>query len=91
MNSIIDKFTPYLFVLLGLFLFVFTGDAILAGISLGLSVLGLGIDINKYMPYIFVLLGILLLGYMGQIYPAVACFLIGLIMILEKIWPEKSK
>lgn len=40
-------------------------------------------------PYILVLLGLLLLFLVGQAVLAGVCFLFGIIMILERIWPEK--
>jgi len=44
---------------------------------------------KKVFPYLLILLGILLLLFGGQPIPAGVCFLIGIVMVLERIWPEK--
>ena len=44
---------------------------------------------RKLSPYFLILLGLLLLFYMGQAIPAGVCFLLGYVMIIERIWPEK--
>ncbi len=43
---------------------------------------------NKLLPYLFILLGLLLLGYLEQHFPAGVCFVIGIVLILNRIWPE---
>ena len=43
----------------------------------------------KLLPYLLILFGLLLLFIIGQAIPAGVCFLIGIVMILERIWPEK--
>lgn len=45
--------------------------------------------IKKLSPYLLIVLGLLLLFFMDQAIPAGVCFLIGFVMIVEKIWPEK--
>ncbi len=44
---------------------------------------------KKIFPYLLILLGILLLLFLGQPIPAGVCFLIGVVVIIERIWPEK--
>lgn len=43
----------------------------------------------KIMPYLLIIIGILLLLFLDLPIPAGACVLIGLVMIFDKIWPEK--
>lgn len=43
----------------------------------------------KILPYLLVLFGLLLLFFIGQAIPAGVCFLIGIVMIEERKWPEK--
>lgn len=43
----------------------------------------------KISPYFLILFGLLLLFYMGKAIPAGVCILIGIVMIIEKVWPEK--
>ena len=40
-------------------------------------------------PLCLIILGLILLFFVGQPIPAGVCFLIGIVMIIEKIWPEK--
>lgn len=44
---------------------------------------------KKYTPFLLLLLGLYLLFWMGQAMPAGICLLLGIIMILERIWPEE--
>ena len=43
----------------------------------------------KLLPYLLILLGLLLLFFLGQALAAGVCFLIGIVMLFEKIRPEK--
>ncbi len=40
-------------------------------------------------PLCLILFGLFLLFFVGQPIPAGVCFLIGIVMIIESIWPEK--
>lgn len=42
---------------------------------------------KKARPYLIILLGLLLL-FFNQPYLSGACIILGIVMILEKIWPE---
>lgn len=44
---------------------------------------------KKTTPFVFILLGLFLLFYMGIEIPAGVCLLLGIVMIVEHIWPEK--
>lgn len=44
--------------------------------------------LKKLSPYLLIILGILLL-FMNQPIPSGVCCLIGVVMIIESIWPEK--
>ena len=44
--------------------------------------------LKKLSPYLLILFGVLAL-FIGQAIPSGICFLIGVTMILERIWPEK--
>lgn len=44
---------------------------------------------KKLSPYLLILFGLFLLFFLGQAPAAGVCFLIGIVMIFEKIWPEK--
>lgn len=87
--SIIDKVMPYLLILLGLFT-VYIGELIPGGVGIILGILMFEIDFKKYLPFLLIFLGLFLLGFMGQIYPAAACIIFGVILLLEAIWPEKK-
>jgi len=88
-NQIIDKFMPYILILLGLFL-VYTGEMIPGGIGIILGVIMLDFNLKKYIPYLFILLGLFLLGFMGQIYPAAVCIILGALLLLERFWPDRK-
>ena len=45
--------------------------------------------IMKALPYILILLGLLVLFIIGQPIAAGVCLLLGIVMVLESIWPEK--
>lgn len=49
----------------------------------------MGKKLNKKTPFLVIVLGLLLLFLLGQPIPAGVCFLIGIVMIVERIWPEK--
>lgn len=89
MNQIIDKFMPYILILLGLFL-VYTGEVIPGGIGVVMGVFMFGIDLKKYGPFIIICLGLFMLGFMGQIYPAAACIILGALFLLERFWPDRK-
>ncbi len=44
---------------------------------------------KKLYPYLLILLGLFLLLFIGQSLVAGACILIGIVMVIECIWPEK--
>ena len=46
-------------------------------------------SLRKSSPYLLILLGLILLFYIGLAIPAGVCFLIGIVMIFERIWPEE--
>lgn len=91
MNKLIDKFMPYLMILLGLIVFLYMGEMILGGIGIVLGTLMFEVNYKKYLPFLLILLGLFLLGFMGQIYPAVACIILGVLFLLERFWPEDKK
>lgn len=45
--------------------------------------------IKRLIPYLIIILGIFLLLFMGQAIAAGVCVLVGVVMIIEKIWPEQ--
>ncbi len=45
--------------------------------------------LKKLSPLLLVLLGLLLLFIIGQAEAAGVCFLLGIVMIFLRIWPEK--
>ena len=44
---------------------------------------------EKVIPYLLILIGFLLLLYINMPIPAGIFFLLGIVMIIEAIWPEK--
>lgn len=44
---------------------------------------------KKSIPYLLILFGLLILFIIEQPIVAGVCLLIGIVMILESIWPEK--
>jgi len=44
---------------------------------------------KKVFPYLLILLGILLFLFLEQPIPAGVCILVGIVMVVERIWPEK--
>jgi len=44
---------------------------------------------KKSKPYLIILLGLLLLFWFNQVIPAGVFLLLGIVMIIESIWPEK--
>lgn len=44
---------------------------------------------KKYYPYLLILLGLLILALTKFAPVAGVCLLLGIVMILESIWPEK--
>ena len=44
---------------------------------------------KRMLPYLLILFGLFLLLFVGQAIPAGVCFLLGVVMIFEKIWPEE--
>lgn len=44
---------------------------------------------RKFYPYLLILLGLFLLFFVGKAEVAGVCILIGVVMIIESIWPEK--
>ena len=44
---------------------------------------------KQYYPYLLILLGLFFLFWMNQAPAAGVCLLLGIVMILEKIWPEE--
>lgn len=45
--------------------------------------------LKRFLPILLILLGLYLLLWMGQAPVAGVCMVIGIVMILERIWPEK--
>lgn len=45
--------------------------------------------LKKASPFLLIVIGFFLLFYMEMAIPAGVCFLLGIIMIIEQIWPEK--
>lgn len=45
--------------------------------------------LKKSSPYILIFMGLLLLFFIGQVIPAGVFLLLGIVMIMERIWPEK--
>ena len=43
----------------------------------------------KFLPYLIIILGLFLLYKMNQPVPAGICILLGVVMIIERIWPEE--
>lgn len=44
---------------------------------------------KRILPYALILIGLILLLFAGQAIPAGVCFLLGVVMIIERIWPEE--
>lgn len=44
---------------------------------------------KRILPYVLILIGFFLLFFVGQAIPAGVCLLIGIVMIEERVWPEK--
>ncbi len=42
----------------------------------------------KALPYILFLIGLIALFLVGNVYAAGTCFTLGIVMILEKLWPS---
>lgn len=51
--------------------------------------LTMSVLIKRLIPYLIIILGIFLLLFMGQAIAAGVCVLVGVVMIIEKIWPEQ--
>ncbi len=49
----------------------------------------MNIVLKKFLPYFLILLGFFLLFIMSQAVSAGICFLIGVVMIINSMWPEK--
>jgi len=47
------------------------------------------ITLIKSIPYLLILIGIILLLYMSLPIQAGGCLLLGIVMVIEKIYPEK--
>ena len=43
----------------------------------------------KSTPYLIILLGLVFLLWFDQAIPAGVCLLLGIVMIIESIWPEE--
>ena len=44
---------------------------------------------KRLSPLLLIFLGLILLFWIGQAIPAGACLLVGIVIIVESIWPEK--
>lgn len=44
---------------------------------------------KRMLPYLLILIGLILLFFVDQAIPAGVCFLLGIVMVIEKIWPEE--
>ena len=45
--------------------------------------------LKKFSPYLLILFGLFLLFFINQAIPAGVCLLIGIVMVIENIWPEE--
>lgn len=45
--------------------------------------------LKKLSPFLLILLGLLLLFFIGQAEAAGVCLLLGIVMVILQIWPEK--
>ncbi len=45
--------------------------------------------LKNLSPYLLILFGLLVLFFMGMAEVAGICLLIGIVMVIESIWPEK--
>lgn len=45
--------------------------------------------LKKLSPYILIIIGLLLLFFINNALPVGVCVLLGLIMLIERKWPEK--
>jgi len=45
--------------------------------------------LKKLSPYLLILFGLFVLFFMGMAEVAIVCFLIGIVMAIENVWPEK--
>ena len=45
--------------------------------------------LKKLSPFLLIFLGLFILFFLGQTPVAGICFLLGIVMIFEQIWPEK--
>lgn len=45
--------------------------------------------LKKLSPFLLILLGLLLLFFIGQAKAAGVCLLLGIVMVILQIWPEK--
>ena len=45
--------------------------------------------LKKLSPYLIILLGLFLLFFLGQAEASGVCMLMGIVMVIESIWPEK--
>lgn len=45
--------------------------------------------LKKLSPLLLILLGLFLLFFMNQAPAAGVCILVGVVMVIERIWPEK--
>lgn len=45
--------------------------------------------IKKTSPFLLIITGLFLLFYMGMAEPAGVCLLMGIVMIVERVWPER--
>ena len=44
---------------------------------------------SKLIPFFILFLGLFLIFIFDQTIPAGICFLIGIVMIIDNVWPEK--
>ncbi len=49
----------------------------------------MNMTLKKLSPCLLILLGLFLLFYLGQAEAAGVCVLVGIVMVIESIWPEK--
>lgn len=49
----------------------------------------MNLTLKSLTPYLIILLGLLLLFLIGQAEAAGVCFVIGIAMVIERIWPEQ--
>ena len=53
------------------------------------NLIKLSSNMKKLYPYLLILFGLFVLFFMGFAEVSCVCLLIGIVMIIESVWPEK--